>query len=349
MNFKKIISILTAALMLPAALVSCAAPSGPAGTTGSDNTSDATAEPAETVIVPPEEALITSKVVGLRDPFVLRAKSRYYMYGTGWTLYRSSGNKLDGRWVLIGDVVEKPADFGGSPWAPEVYAYGGAYYMFTTYSSTATGKHGCAVFRADQPEGPFTLHSDGHVTPSEWDAIDGTLFIDKDGRPWMVFVHEWVSTDDNIGRMACARMSDDLRSFVSEPVELFRATDAPWHTQGVTDGCFVHTLSDGSLIMIWSNWDSEGYCVGMAKSPSGEVTGPWEQLGEPLFSKSILGDYDGGHGMIFTDFDGRTWLTLHSPNDRSAGRAETPVFIPIKEEDGRLVWDLSKTVKPGEK
>ncbi len=58
----------------------------------------------------------------------------------------------------------------------------------------------------------------------------------------------------------------------------------------------------------------------MVGSPSGEVTGPWEQLEERLFSKEILGDYDGGHGMIFSDYDGKLWLALHSPNDAVAGR-----------------------------
>ena len=80
----------------------------------------------------------------------------------------------------------------------------------------------------------------------------------------------------------------------------------------------------------------------MAKSASGDVTGPWEQMEERLYSKEILGDYDGGHGMIFADYDGKLWLSLHSPNDSGAGRLETPLFIPIKEENNMLVWDLIK-------
>ena len=293
-------------------------------------------------VLTPAEAVIVSRIPVLRDPCILKADGRYYAYGTGWAGYRSVSRRLDGRWEELGTVVESPADYDGDPWAPEVYEYGGAYYMFTTYRSRETGRRGCAVFRSDKPEGPFRLYSDGHVTPKEWNAIDGSLYVDKDGQPWMVFVHEWVSTDDKVGRMACAKMAKDLSGFISEPEELFRADDAPWAVRGVTDGCWVYRCQDDSLIMIWSNWDKDGYCVGMAKSPSGEVIGPWEQQEDRLFTKSILGDYDGGHGMIFTDYDGRLWLSLHSPNDADDGRPETPLFVPLKEENGRLTWDLTE-------
>ena len=297
-------------------------------------------------LLKPDEAVIVSPIRNLRDPYVLKAEDGYYMFGTGWVVYRSADQTLDGDWNLLGQAVDIPDDSDGDHWAPEVYEYDGAYYMFTTYKSQMTGRRGCAVFRAEKPQGPYKLYSDGHVTPKEWDAIDGSLYIDKDEQPWMFFVHEWTSTDDNIGRMACAKMSKDLSRLTTEPTELFRADDAPWAAEGVvTDGCWIYRCRDDSLIMLWSSWDEGGYCVGMVKSSSGEVTGPWEQLEERLFTKSDLGTYDGGHGMIFTDYYGKLWLTLHSPNDPAAGRSETPLFIPIKEENGRLSWDLTERIR----
>lgn len=286
-----------------------------------------------------ERDIVLTNINKLRDPFVLRTQNRYYVFGTGWRCFFSLSKDLDGIWHESANPVQIPNDAADNYWAPEVYAYNGAYYMFTTYLSKTTGRRGCAVFRSELPEGSYILHSNGHVTPSDWDAIDGSLYVDKDGQPWMVFVHEWVSTEDNVGRMACAKLSKDLTSFISEPVELFRADDAPWATQGITDGCWVYRCKDDSLIMLWSNLDKNGYCIGMAKSASGSVTGPWQQQEELLYSKESLGDYDGGHGMIFEDYDGKLWLSLHSPNAGSAARQETPLFIPIKEENGTLVWD----------
>ena len=44
--------------------------------------------------------------------------------------------------------------------------------------------------------------------------------------------------------------------------------------------------------------------------------------------------------MLFTDTDGQMYLSIHSPNNSSAGRKETPVFIPVREQNGTLVWDI---------
>ncbi len=214
--------------------------------------------------------------------------------------------------------------------------------MFTTYKSATTGRRGCTVMRSDKPDGQFVEISDGHVTPKAWDAIDGSLYIDKSGQPWMVFVHEWTSTDDGIGRMAAAKLSDDLTKLISEPIELFRADDASWARNHVTDGCWMYRCENGELLMLWSSTSSSGYSVGIARSDNGEIDGNWTHDTELLYSKDIAGDFDGGHGMVFADKNGKLWLALHSPNDSSSGRSETPIFVPIREENGTLVWDLTK-------
>lgn len=286
----------------------------------------------------PLATVITSSIGRLRDPCILVEDGRLYAYGTGWVGFRNDSGKLDGSWTSLGVVAEKPAESDGDYWAPEVHKYKGAYYMFTTYHSTKTGHRGCTVLRAEKPEGPFVEISGGHVTPHDWDAIDGTLYVDPDGQPWMIFVHEWTSTSDKVGRMAAAKLSDDLTHFVTEPVELFRADDPAWAKNGVTDGCYLYRCADGQLLMIWSNWDSYGYCVGVARSRDGRVDGKWEQDETLLYSKSMTGQYDGGHGMLFT-LDDQLWMSLHSPNDGNAGRVETPIFIPLREENGSLVWD----------
>ncbi|MCI8387738.1 MAG: family 43 glycosylhydrolase [Clostridiales bacterium] len=273
----------------------------------------------------------------LRDPFVLLENGTYYMYGTGWSCCVNPTGRLDSGWEAPVKVVETPADCAGDMWAPEVYALDGAYYMFTTYRSAATGHRGCSVFKASSPLGPFVEISDGHATPHDWDSIDGTLYIDENKQKWMIFVHEWTCTDDGIGRMACAKLSDDLTHFISEPVELFRADDPSWSSNRVTDGCYMYKSSNGSLYMIWSNWDDEGYCVGVAESKSGQVTGPWTHIDERLYSKSVTGVYDGGHGMIFTGTDGKMYLSIHSPNNASSERCSMPIFVEICEDsNGRL-------------
>ena len=64
--------------------------------------------------------------------------------------------------------------------------------------------------------------------------------------------------------------------------------------------------------------------MGIARSETGNITGPWYQAAEPLWAK------DGGHGMIFRGFDGRLFVTFHSPNTTPK---ERPIFVEIEETD----------------
>lgn len=285
-------------------------------------------------------ALITSSIPCLRDPCILVEGGIYYAYGTGWTCWKNTSGSLAGEWENLGCVVDVPQNASGCHWAPEVHKYHGAFYMFTTYLSRENNHRGCTILKADTPEGPFSEISAGHVTPPDWDAIDGTFYVSPDGQPWMIFVHEWTSTPDHVGTMAAAKLSDDLTHFISGPIGLFRADDAPWSKNGVTDGCWMYHTSDGQLLMLWSNWDDAGYCVGIARSRNGAVEGPWEHDDTLLYSKHHTGEYDGGHGMLFTGTNGQLYLSLHSPNNAADGRRETPVFVPVKEENGTLVWDI---------
>lgn len=290
--------------------------------------------------------IIETNIEKLRDPFVMAENVTYYMYGTqatsdwdygtDWVCYKNTSGHLDGEWVKVGNIANMPHDAIKNRWAPEVHKYNGAYYMFATYYSSKTDHRGCSVFKSESPEGPFDEITNGHITPSDWDAIDGTLYVDEDNQPWMVFVHEWTSADDNMGRMAAAKLSEDLTRVISEPIELFRADDAPWAKGHITDGCFMYRTKDNHLLMIWSNFDEYGYCVGIARSKNGKIDGEWIQDKNVLFSKSTFGQYDGGHGMIFTDFDGQMYLSIHSPNKPTDDRLEIPVFIPVCEENGTI-------------
>ncbi len=277
---------------------------------------------------------------GLRDPFVLLDNGNYYMYGTGWLCSRNASGGLNGDWETPVNVVENPTDDGGDHWAPEVYKYNGAYYMFTTYKSKATGLRGTAVFKADDPMGPFVEYSDGFVTPKDKHSIDGTLYIDPNGQPWMVYVDEWVNYKDG-GKMACIKLSKDLKEHISEPITLFCAYDgdSSWKPNFVTDGPYLYRTEGGSLIMIWSNGSKYGYCVAVTRSETGEITGPWTHEKELLYSKELSGTDDGGHGMIFNDYSGKLYMAIHKSNEWTKEHPTRDTFIPVKETNNTLVWD----------
>ncbi len=286
-----------------------------------------------------------SNIERMRDPFVLVEDGVMYAYGTDWVCSKNVIGKLDGGWEEPVSVVDLPENHDivtdklspdYSCWAPEVYKYNGEYYMFTTYRQKSRKTRGCTIFKAESPMGPFKPYSDGIITPEEWDCIDGTLYF-EDGKPYMVFVHEWISTPDKIGRFAYARLSDDLKEIISEPVEMFRADDFSWTDYFVTDGCFMYQTKSEELLMLWSNFVSEqdGYAVALAKSDNGKLCGKWihEKM---LFTRVLSGKFDGGHGMIF-EFEGKKYLSLHSPNSQNDGRKEKPVFVELREENDTLV------------
>ena len=272
--------------------------------------------------------------VKVRDPFVLEYNGTYYMYGTGlqWPGYGCTKSTDLKNWSVPFGVFTPAEDYDGIGdwWAPECHYFNGSFYLFATYKSAASGKRGVAVFRADSPEGPFTQISDGHITPKQADAIDGTLFVDENGEPWMVYVGEWTSNNDGIGNMMLAKLSDDLTHFVSEPRLLFRA-DAPlWAKGSITDGPFLYRTKEGRLLMLWSNSDENGYCVGIAYSSNGRIDGKWVQQPTVLYGGSKKAP-DGGHGMIFTGENGELLLSVHSPNGSTENLPTTAVFAELED------------------
>ena len=169
------------------------------------------------------------------------------------------------------------------------------------------------------PLGPFRPHSDRAVTPHDWFALDGTLFV-EDGKPWIVFCHEWVQIQD--GTMEAAPLSDDLKTLAAKPKTLFHASDAPWKRPGngkdfVTDGPFLYRHSNGDLLMLWSSFGTGDYTVGIARSKSGKVLGPWTQDEKPLYE-------NGGHCMIFRTFTGETPPRPPRPQYPAKRTPETP-------------------------
>lgn len=257
----------------------------------------------------------------IRDPFVLLEDGTYYVYGTmgigkaGYGCYTSTDLKTwYGPYCIFDADAQADFDGAGDYWAAECHKYNGSFYLLASYRSAETGYRGTSVFKSENPLGPFVEISDGHITPHGTDSIDGTLYI-EDGVPYMVYVQEHTSAPDHIGGIAYARLSEDLSHFVSEPVTMFRANAPIWtdNDNSVTDGPFMYKTSSGKLIMLWSTFEN-GYVETTAFSSNGKLNGRWHQSSRPIYCRDENHKNDGGHGMIFTDKDGRMLIAMHSPN-----------------------------------
>jgi GH43 family beta-xylosidase len=285
---------------------------------------------------------MTVSEIQIRDPFVLPVldEGAYYLFGsTDPNICSGPGVRFDCyrsidlvKWVGPIAAFRPPAGFWspGSFWAPEVHRVGDGWFMFATFTGV-DGHRGTQVLHASRPEGPYEPWSNGAVTPEAWQRLDGTLYADETG-PWLVFCHEWLQCGD--GKVCAIRLTDDLREATGEVSLLFRASETAWAPDlHVTDGPFIYRSQDGQLVILWSSMGKRGYAMGLARSVSGSVLGPWVQDDQPIWGE------DGGHGMVFRSFDGQLYLTLHTPNETPKERV---VFVSIDETGGPL--SLTKSI-----
>jgi GH43 family beta-xylosidase len=276
--------------------------------------------------------------IRVRDPFIYADANTktYYLYASianrddsivnGVEVYTSKDLNM---WHGPSPVFEVPSDFWAKSmvWAPEMHAYQGKYYLFVTFTADTPlpdpptppadnwpryRKRGTQILVADAPDGPFRAFDNKAHTPENWMALDGTLWV-EDGKPYMIFCHEWVQIED--GTIDFVPLKSDLSGPAGNVETLFHASEAPWIVAGgknknayITDGCFLYKTKSGKLLMIWSANGTNGYAIGIADSQSNTLAGPWTQQAEPLFYEN------GGHGMIFKTFEGQLVLALHQPN-----------------------------------
>ena len=282
---------------------------------------------------------MTCHEINIRDPFVLVQDGTYYLYGTraanfgnrtgGFDVYTSADLATWSDPIPVFDS-EKYGMNRGVNWAPEVHIYGGAYYMFATFTRE-DGLHATYALRSDSPLGPFVPHSEKALTPDGWECLDGTLYVSPEGKPSLVFCHEHTQITD--GTICTVELSEDLKRAVSEPVELFKASESgtaeaiPFGSgrNYVTDGPFMFRTGIGELFMIWSSFIGGKYVELAVRFADGKLGTDFEHL-PPLYTE------DGGHGMIFRTGD-KLYLTFHSPN---ASGYEHPFFVELADRGDRL-------------
>ncbi len=284
--------------------------------------------------------------INIRDPYILIHEGRYYMYGTRGATCWGPATGFD---VYVSDDLENWSEpiacfendgtfwADRNYWAPEVHKWNDSFYMFASFKNEKV-RRGTAILKAESPLGPFVPHSDGCITPPDWECLDGTFYVSRDQRPYMVFCHEWVQAGD--GEILAVELTKDLKKPLGTPKLLFKASEAAWCKEYigadgvsgyVTDGPFMWRTEDGSLICLWSTMSQGGYTQAYAISDNGEIDGKFVQT-EPLFAN------DGGHGMLFVGQDGKRYLTLHRPNIPTE---EHPVFLPVEEKGGNLICHRS--------
>ena len=290
--------------------------------------------------------------IRLSDPCILAdiKTSTYYMTGSGGLLWKSKNLR---NWTGPFKVTETDPDswMGPDPmiWAAELHEYNDKYYYFATFTNrdvmidTVRGnvieRRASHVLVSDRPEGPYIPMEDPIYLPSDIPTLDGTFWVDKDGKPYMVYCHEWLQNWN--GTMEKVELKSDLSGSVGEGKILFRAHDAPWSKERdkdgnvipnkVTDGPWLFLTQTGRLGMLWTSWVFDVYTQGVAYSESGTLDGPWIQEEEPVTPPNF------GHGMMFRTFEGKLLMSVHSHKSVDGKYIRIPHLFEVDDSGDKII------------
>jgi hypothetical protein len=290
--------------------------------------------------------------IRLSDPCILADKntSAYYMTGTGGRLWKSKDLR---KWTGPYTVTETDPDSWMGPrpmiWAAELHAYKGKYYYFATFTNrsvkidTVRGnvidRRASHVLVSDKPDGPYVPMKDPVYLPPDRPTLDGTFWVDKDGKPYMVYCWEWLQNWN--GTMEKIELKPDLSGSIGEGTVLFRAHDSPWSRERdedgniipnkVTDGPWLFLTQTGKLGMIWTSWVFSDYTQGVAYSESGTLDGPWVQEKEPITPPNF------GHGMLFRTFEGKLLMSVHSHSSVNGRTIRIPHLFEVDDSGDKII------------
>ena len=164
--------------------------------------------------------MLKRKDLRIRDPYIFvdRENKTYYMYGTT-SLAKDSLSAMNTFSAYVSKDLENFEGpfliFDGSTqpfwatkdfWAAEVHFYKGKYYLFGSFKTEGKCR-ATQILSSDSPLGPFLPISQEPQTPWEQECLDGTLWV-EDGRPYLVYAHEWVQCYD--GEICAVELTEDL-------------------------------------------------------------------------------------------------------------------------------------------
>jgi arabinan endo-1,5-alpha-L-arabinosidase len=289
--------------------------------------------------------VFTNPVAGvvLGDPFVLRHRGRFYLYGTN-----DAGPLPDGRvipvfrsqdlihWEPLGGALE-PRDAAADHWAPEVLAWNGRFWMVVSYGDVEHRGHALWVAVADRPEGPFRLAAP-IGDPSERFSIDGSWLLDDDGRLYLFRCQDFVEEDDPPhGTGIVVQPMRDPMTTAGPPQVVLRA-HSPWQV-------FEHErtmpLYGGRRFATWTTIEGPapvkrngryfcGYsggnytgAYGTGEAVADAPLGPYQDLRGregPLFG-TVPGLVEGpGHFSVIRPDLVHDWIVLHGRRPGEPGR-----------------------------
>ena len=278
----------------------------------------------------------------LADPFVLAATDGiYYMYGTSTHesgVFRAWSSTDLENWEPEGIVFNyQRGDWAYTHfWAPEVIERQGRFYMFFTARERKTERLHIGLAASDSPVGPFIDERQAPLLGLDFANIDGSPFIDDDGRIFLYFSRDCSENIvDGIHRSDIYVIElDENFDPLGEPQFLFSPTQE-WETQNIqlgwqwVEGPSVIRVDDVYYMTYSGNpYYAFEYAIGVAISD--HPLGPFEKYehNPVVYGDRQQGISGPGHNSIFQSHDQlRTYIAYHVHIDPDVGGGERMVLI----------------------
>ncbi len=238
------------------------------------------------------------------DPSVIRVGDDYYMVNSSFQYFPAipvSHSKDLVHWETIGFAVTDSSylDLSNIPdshgiWAPDIEYINGRFYIIATLRLNGDGKRGNDVLRrqlivsSEKAEGPY---SEPHWL--EVDDIDPSLFVDKDGTPYMVIA----------AGAKIIELSKDLTHTVGTLKPVWAGTG-----ERCSEGPHIFFKDGYYYAMVAEGGTGYGHGINVARSKC--LTGPYES--SPY--NPVMRQFDStspiqrsGHGKLVQAQDGSWW------------------------------------------
>ncbi|KAI8623973.1 glycoside hydrolase family 43 protein [Xylariaceae sp. FL1651] len=203
-----------------------------------------------------DTSTLTLTSIGTPDPFVTKARGRYYLTFTAGDRIEiwSSRSLVDIESSANRHVIWKPphgTDHSADLWAPELHAVRGRWYIYYAAASPKLGNKSHRMYvlggppaKDDPCQGQWEFLGRIHDTPDQW-AIDGTVFELNDQlyfaySGWPGNHHDPAS--DLVQQLFLLRL-DDPTTAGSLPVAI-SAPQQPWEITRDADGT-AHAINEG--------------------------------------------------------------------------------------------------------
>lgn len=242
----------------------------------------------------------------LADPYVMYHDGLYYAYGTGHSNGIAVATSRDLKTWTVGEgrakegvALHRDDSYGEiNFWAPEVYRIGKKFIMYYSAHSRI-----CAA-ESDHPLGPFKQAEKKPIV--DVSTIDNSLFIDDDGRAWMVYV-----VFDGRCIIWISEMEKDYLHAKPGTQRMIIRPELPWEGKIVTEGPFIIKVGKTYVLSYSANdYRDAKYAVGYATTDNLESN--WKKYdGNPILCKK-WGLSGTGHHSLFKDKDNRWKIAFHA-------------------------------------